>query len=68
MTGPLSMVLMSNRSTKECHDPITRKLVDCPLISVDLIHQDLEATIHDLMDFLGIKLFRDGCVVGYISK
>jgi hypothetical protein len=35
---------------------------------VDLIHQDLEATIHDLMDFLGIKLFTYGCVVSHISE
>ncbi len=54
MAGPLGVVFVSYRSTKKSHDPISGKLVDRALIPVDLIHQDLETTVHDLVDFLGI--------------
>jgi hypothetical protein len=35
---------------------------------MDLVHQDLEASVHDLMDFLGIELAGDGGVVGHVRE
>ena len=35
---------------------------------MDLIHEDLEAAIHDLVDLLGIELLRDGREVRHIGK
>ena len=37
------------------HDPVAGKLVDGPFILMNLIHQDLEAPVHDLVDFFGIS-------------
>lgn len=48
---------MGNWSTKQGHDPVSRELVDGSLVFVDLIHQDLKASVHDLVDFLRIELF-----------
>ncbi|MCF8057586.1 MAG: hypothetical protein K9K37_13240, partial [Desulfocapsa sp.] len=38
---------------------IPGELVDGTLIPVDLLHEDLKCTIHDLVNFLAIQLFRD---------
>jgi hypothetical protein len=35
---------------------------------VDLIHQDLEAAVHDLVDFLRVELFSHRGVVGHIRE
>ena len=35
---------------------------------MDLVHQDLEAPIHDLVDFLGVELLGDGGVIGHVGK
>jgi hypothetical protein len=62
------MILMSHWSTEQSHNPVTRKLIDRPLVSVNLVHQDLEDPVHDLVDFLRIELLGDGGVVGNIGK
>ena len=49
-------------------DAIAGELIDGAFIFVDLLHQDFETTVHYLMDFLRIKLFRDGGVIGHISE
>jgi hypothetical protein len=62
------MILVSHRSTEQRHDPIPGKLVDGAFIFVDFVHQNLEAAVHDLVDFLRVKLFRNGSIIGYIGK
>ena len=62
------MVLMRYRRTKQSHDSIAGKLIDCPLISMDLVHHDLKTPIHDLMDFFRVELFRNRSVVGNICE
>jgi hypothetical protein len=62
------MVLMGNRGTEQSHHPITGELIDRPLVSVDLIHQNLETAIHDLMDLFGIKLFGQRREIGHIRE
>ena len=37
LASPLSVVLMGNRRTEERHNPVTRELIDGPLIQVDLL-------------------------------
>ena len=56
IAGPDGMVLMSQRGTEERHDAVAGKLVDRTLVLVDLIHEDLEAPVHDLVDLLGVEL------------
>ena len=68
MANPLSMVLMSYRGTEQGHDSITSELVDRALASVNLIHQNLETTVHDLVHFFGIKLFRHSGIIGDVGK
>ncbi len=62
------MVLMGQGGTEQGHDPIPGELVDGALIPVDLIHQDLEAAVHDLVDFLRVQLLGEGGEVGHIGK
>ena len=62
------MVLMRHRRTKQGHHPIARKLIDRPLVPMNLVHQDLEAPVHDLMDFLGVELLRHGGVIGDVGE
>ncbi len=59
---------MGHRRAKQGHNPIPGKVINGAFISVDLIHQDLKAAIHDLVDFLGIELLGDGCIIGHICK
>jgi hypothetical protein len=68
MARSLSMILMGQGCTKKGHHTIPGKLIDGALGAVDLIHQDLKASIHNLMDFLRVKLFCHGGVIGHISK
>jgi hypothetical protein len=56
VASPLSVVLKGNRRPKERHHPVTRELIDGPLIQLDLLHEDLEAVLHDLVDFFGVSL------------
>ena len=35
---------------------------------MNLVHQDPEASVHDLVDFLGVELLGEGGVIGNISK
>jgi len=35
---------------------------------VDFIHQDLETSVHDLVDFLRVEFFRNGRKVCHIRK
>ena len=46
----LSVVLVSEGGTEKGHDPVAGKLVDRPLILVDLIQENLETTVQDLMN------------------
>ena len=62
------MILVSHRGTEEGHDPIARELIDCALVLVDLVHQDLEAPIHDLVDFLGVEFLGDGGVIRHVGE
>ena len=62
------MIFMGHRGTKEGHDPISGKLVDRPLVLVDLVHQDLETAVHDLMDLFRVKLLRQSGIAGQISE
>jgi len=62
------MVLVRYRSTEQGHQTITRELIDRPLVLVDFIHQDFEAAVHELVDFLGIELLGDGCVIRHVGK
>ncbi len=48
------MILMGQRRSEQCHNPIAGELVDGALILVDCIHQNFETPIHDLMHFFGI--------------
>jgi hypothetical protein len=35
---------------------------------VNFIHEDIETTVHNLVDFLGIELLRDGGIVGHVGE
>ena len=62
------MIFMGHGGPKQGHDAITGELVDGALIFVDLIHEDLKGTVHDLVDFLRVELLRHGCVIGHIRE
>ena len=62
------MVFVGKRSTEEGHDAVAGELVDGALILVDLIHEDLEAAVHDLVDFFGVELLRDACEVCHVGE
>jgi hypothetical protein len=68
MAGPSGVLFMGHWRAEKGHHAVPGKLVDCPLMLVDFVHQDFEAAIHDLVDFLGIKLFRKGSEVSDISE
>ena len=57
MACPLGVVLVGHGGAEQGHDPVSGELVDRTFIPVDLVHQDLEAAVHDLMGFLGIYFF-----------
>ena len=65
---PLGVVLMGQRRTKKGHDAIAGELIDRTLVTVYLIHQNIKASVHDLVDFLGVKRLRHGRVIGHICK
>jgi hypothetical protein len=44
--GALGMVLMRDGSTEQSHDTVAEKLVNCPLIPMDLVQHKLECAIH----------------------
>ncbi len=68
MTSPLGMALVGDRRSEKGHNTIPGELIDRTFVSMDLIHQYLEAPVHDLMDFLGIEFFRNGRTIGDIGK
>jgi len=68
MTSSLSMILMGYRRTEQSHHSVAGKLVDRTLVLVNLIHQNLEASVHDLVDFLGVELLGYGRVIGDVRK
>ena len=68
MTGSDGMVLMGEWGAEEGHDAIAGELVDRPLVLVDLIHEDLEASVHDPVDLLGVELLGDGSEVCHVGK
>jgi hypothetical protein len=45
MDGPLRMVLMRDRSTKESHNAVTEKVVHSSLVPMDLSQHELDCTI-----------------------
>ena len=59
---------MGYRGAKQGHNAIAGELIDGSLILVDFIHEDLETTVHNLVDFLGVDLLWHGSVVGHICK
>jgi hypothetical protein len=59
---------MGEGRTEEGHDAVPGELVDGPLVPVDLVHEDLEARIHDLVDLLGVELLGEGGEVGDIGE
>ena len=63
MTSPLRMILMGHRRTEQSHHPVASELVDRPFVPVNLVHQDLEAPVHDLVDFFRVELLGDGSVI-----
>jgi len=62
------MILVGQRGTEKGHDAVTGELVDRPLVLVDLVHEDLEAPIHDPVDLLRVELLGDGGEVRHIRK
>jgi hypothetical protein len=53
------IVLIGYGRTEQCHNAVTGELVDGTFMAVNILHQDFETAIHHLVDFFGIKLFRD---------
>ena len=68
VAGPEGMVLVGEWCAEEGHDAVTGELVDRPLVLVDLIHEDLEAPVHDPVDLLGVELLGDGGEVRHVGK
>ncbi len=68
MACPLGVVLVGHGRTKQRHDPVAGKLVDGAFILVDLIHQDLKAPVHDLVDLLGVQLLGECRIIRHIGK
>jgi hypothetical protein len=62
------MILVSDWRTEEGHNPIARKLIDSPLVFMDFVRKNLETSIHDLVDILGVKLLGDGSVARNIRE
>ncbi len=44
------MVLVRDGRAEKSHHPVTAELIDCPLVPVDLVHQEAETPVHDLMN------------------
>ena len=65
---PLCMIFVGDRCTEQGHDAVAGKLIDGSLVSVDFIHQDLETSVHDLVDFFGVELFSHGGVIGHVGE
>ena len=62
------MILVGEGRTEEGHHAVPGELVDRPLVTVDLIHEDLEAPVHDLVDLPGVELLGKGRVVCHVGK
>jgi hypothetical protein len=62
------MVLMGHRGTEKGHYAVSGELIDGPLILMNLVHQDLEATVHDPVNFFWVELFTHSCVISHIGK
>ena len=62
------MVLMGYRGPEKSHDTIASELVDGAFVAVYLVHEDVEAAVHDLVDFLGIELLRHRSEVGHVGE
>jgi hypothetical protein len=58
-TGALGVVLVGDRGAEERHDPVTRVLVDGPLVSVDAARKDPEQAIEQAMPLFGIDALRE---------
>ena len=52
----LGVVFVRDRRPKERHHAVTEELVDCALVTVNRIQDDLEGAVHDPVDVLGIEL------------
>jgi hypothetical protein len=68
VAGSSGVVFMGYRCAEQGHHSISGELVDGAFIPVYLIHEDLEASVHDLVDFFGIELFGKGCKICRIRK
>jgi hypothetical protein len=62
------MVFMSQRGTKQRHEAITQKLIDCALIAVYLGQSQLEEVVEQGVHRLGSQPLRQGCRVGEIAE
>ena len=51
----MRVVLVGDRRAEERHHAVAEELVDGALVRVDGGEDDLEASVHDLVDVLGIE-------------
>jgi hypothetical protein len=56
VAGTHGMILMSQRSPEERHDPVSHDLVDRALVAMDGLHHVLEDGVQKLAGFLGITV------------
>jgi hypothetical protein len=56
VTGAHGMVLVRQRRTEECHDPIAHDLVNRPLVAVHRLHHVFEHGVEELSRLLRIAI------------
>ena len=66
--GPLGVIFMGDGGPEEGHDPVAPKLADRALQTVDFIHQDPAAAVHDPVHLLRVKPFRQGSEAGHVGE
>jgi hypothetical protein len=64
----MRVVLVGDRGAEERHHAVAEKLVDGPLVRMDGGEDDLEASIHDFVDGLGIESGRQRGEAGDIRE
>jgi hypothetical protein len=68
MTCLLGMMLTGYRRTKEGNDAVSSEFVDSAFVLMDFVHEEFEAAIHEVLNFLGVEFFGDRSIVDAVGK
>lgn len=61
-------VLVGDGSPEQRHDAVSRVLIDCSFEAVDLGRDQLEASVHDAVDVLGVELLGQGRKARHVAE